>query len=38
MTHRPSTRACVERDPSLERRSSEIVPPEAGPWANVRAV
>ena len=33
MTHRPSTKAWVEREPSLARRSSEISPPLAGPWA-----
>ena len=38
MTQRPSTRACVEREPSLERSSSEISPPAAGPWAKVRIV
>jgi hypothetical protein len=37
ITHKPSTRACVERDPSFSSISSETVPPEAGPEANDRA-
>ena len=36
MTHRPSTRAWVEREPRRDRRSSLIVPPDAGPVANDR--
>jgi len=36
MTHRPSTRAWVEREPRRDRRSSLISPPEAGPVANAR--
>ena len=36
MTHRPSTRAWVEREPRRARRSSLISPPEAGPVANAR--
>lgn len=38
MTHRPSTRAWVERDPSLARSSSEISPPEAGPVAKALVI
>jgi hypothetical protein len=36
MTHKPSTNACVDNDPSLSRSSSEMVPPDAGPVAIVR--
>lgn len=36
MTHSPSTRACVEREPSLARSSSEISALWAGPVAMAR--
>ncbi len=38
MTQRPSTSAWVERVPSFARRSSEMCPPEAGPWAKAREI
>ncbi len=35
MTHNPSTKACVESEPNFSKTSSEMVPPLAGPVANV---